>query len=187
MGCGLALAGLAAYNLAVFGQVLDFGYRYSPYRADFFMQDLANVSWTTRLPDGSTVALWPVLVSNLSRWIQPLLLGWPALPLALLGLFLALHRLDGPLPAWLAALWLLVTYAPYTGSVFFGITRELAVPFNRGWGFYIVDRYVFPASLPVALLASGFLARLARWQAGGLALIYATGSVWLYLQALAAS
>lgn len=190
LGCVLALAGLAWYNQAVFGHPLDTGYRYdSPYQEHFLWEAEAarELDGTpTWLADGSLAAIGAALFNHLGRWVQPLLLGWPLLPLALLGLILALGRLALPLPAWLAGLWLLAVYAPYAGLVYFGVTRELAMPYVQGWGFYAVDRYLFPAWLPVTMLAAGLLAQAPRRLALGLVLVSAVGSAWLYFQVLTA-
>ncbi|MBE7474997.1 MAG: hypothetical protein DPW09_01145 [Anaerolineae bacterium] len=190
LGCGFALAILIGYNLAVFGHLLDTGYRYhSPYQELFVWEAEAARALNgvpTWLAEGSLAAIATTLVHHLSLWLQPMLLGWPLLPLALVGLVLACRQgTTIPLPPWLASLWLLAVYAPYAGLIYFGVSRELAHPFLRGWGFFAVDRYLFPASLPLALLATGLLVRLPRWAALGLVLVYMLGSAWLYFRVLA--
>jgi hypothetical protein len=189
LGCGIALAVLGSYNLAVFGHLLDTGYRYdSPYQ-DLFVWEAEAAHELNGVPtwlaEGSAAAMTATLARHLSLWLQPALLGWPLLPLAGLGLLLAAgRRWTLPLPAWVAGSWLLTVYAPYAGLIYFGVSRELASPFLQSWGFYAVDRYLFPASLPLALLVTGVLVRLPRRVATGLVLLYLLGSAWLYFRVL---
>jgi hypothetical protein len=190
-GCAIAFGVLFLYNLAVFGQVLDFGYRYSPYQPDFAWYTLnqadvaGNPTW---LAQGTLSAALSVVVNQLGRWVQPLLMGWPLLPLALVGLLATLCKRSALIAASVAVVWLIGVYAPYAGIVYFGVTRELASEFNRTWGFYAVDRYLFPALLPLTLLSTVLVTarRVPRaLTLAGLA-VYVAGGVWLYAQALAA-
>jgi hypothetical protein len=188
VGAGLALLVLLHYNQAIFGRPLDTGYQYdSPYQSLFLWEDNPATQvdeQPTWLADPSPVSLASALLQHLVGWAQPAWLGWPFLPLALLALPLVLWQRRHQGQVWLMVIWLAVTYAPYAGLVYFGITRELAVPFYRSWGFFAVDRYLFPASLPLAFFTLTFLNRLPRWLAAVILLVYAIGGSWLHWQVL---
>lgn len=187
LGCGLALVALAAYNQAVFGRPIDIGYQYGPYRGEFsWWAGGASPFPSSGTADGLPPRTAAVVLDNLRRWALPLWIGWPCLPLALGGGLVAWRKPGQRLFAGYATLWILLTYLPYTGIFHTGITRELGNPFNLGWGFYIVDRLVFPALLPITLLSAFFVVRLPRWLIIVIALVYAILGGWLSIQALAA-
>jgi len=164
MGLAIALAVLLIYNQAVFGRPLATGYAFdSPYQELFLWESntLTELGgrqlWHVNASPQSFIA---TIIEHLAAWMVPLLRGWPLLPLAFAALVLAAVQRRLSAVHWLSLLWLAATYALYAGIVYFGITFELTIPYFRGEGFFAVDRYLFPASLPIALLTALFLARL---------------------------
>jgi hypothetical protein len=185
LGCALALAVLAIYNLAVFDRLFDTGYRLTPYRS-FLVWGTAETGATARslgwLTVGPVVTIASAVVEQITLGIKPLILGWPLLPLVLVESFLALRDRQARSFTWWTILWLLVAFLSYAG--FAGLSKELTFPFRRTWGFFMIDRYVFPAALPITLLATSLLARLPRRLATVFALAFVAASAWLSLQAL---
>lgn len=179
---------LAVYNLTVFGRLFDTGYQYaSPYQSLFLWEDNPAIQVEgipTWLAQPSMTSFIAALVSHLVQWAQPAFLGWPFFPLAIVSLLIVIVKRQLEPPIWLAVLWLLATYAPYAGIVYFGITRELAVPVYRSWGFFAVDRYLFPASLPLAFLTTSLLSKFPRYLGIVLTIIYVLVNVWVYWQTL---
>ena len=150
VGFGLPLLLLLVYNQAVFGHFLDSGYRYpSPYQSLFLWESNPATQIAGRdtwLANPGPAGLLLAVGQHLVWWLEPLLRGWPLWPLSLFGLWF--YWPSERAMSWLMALWLLLTYAPYAGVVYFGVSYELTVPFYRGWGFFALDRYLFPAGLP---------------------------------------
>lgn len=186
VGVALALGAWASYNVAAFGHPVDTGYRYaSPYQA-LFLWEAAPATHVEGIPTWLAERSWRsaagALGAHARQWLQPLGMGWPWLPLVLVGWLLAsrsgMWRLWGGMTAWGLAV-----YAPYAGLLYFGITRELAVPFYRSWGFFAVDRYLFPAAFPLALLATLALARIPRYRNAIVLALFALSTA-LYLRAI---
>jgi hypothetical protein len=187
-GLMITLGILAVYNWAVFGRVVDTGYQYaSPYQFLFIWnrEPGPNILGTqTWFDEPSLRSFLIALVDHAIKWPGPLLRGWPLLPLALIGLGVRFWQRPVQPKSYLMAAWLLATYVLYAGIVYFGITRELTVPFYRTSGFFAVDRYLFPASLPIAFLAAEGISLLPRWLSSGSTVLFVIGSAAWYLRFL---
>jgi hypothetical protein len=126
---------------------------------------------------------------NLARIVQPWLLGFPLLVLALPGWIPAGARgsssgvrRGAALPRRVALLWALFVAAPYV--TFTWLDETLAVPLIRSKLFFEVDRYFLPWLFPLTVMTVATLARLPRWAALGLVTLYGIGSLWFYLYIL---
>ena len=165
-GAAIPLTVLLVYNQVVFGRPLATGYGFdSPFQELFLWESNTLVEmrgWQLWHVEPTLQRFSATILQHLVLWLEPLLRGWPLLPLALAALILAAIQRRVSAVYWLCLLWLLATYALYAGIVYFGITYELSVPYFRGQGFFAVDRYLYPASLPIALLTASFLSTLRR-------------------------
>ncbi len=191
LGAALALSVLAAYNLAVFGRLFDTGYAYSLYRVSSALGPSAGKPGQPAGAPMGVISAIQMIGRNLARIVQPWLLGFPLLALALPGWMLAGDRGSSSgarrgvaLPRWVAFLWVLVVAAPYV--TFTWLDETLAAPLIRGQLFFEVDRYFLPWIFPLTTMAVVALARLPRWAALGLAVLYGIGSLWFYLYILSA-
>jgi hypothetical protein len=184
LGAALALGVLAAYNLVVFGRLFDVGYAHSLYRvSSAFGPALGKPgNPVSRVSLSSAVQM---VGRNLVRAVQPWLIGFPVLMLAIPGWLVAGRGQSRHLPRWLAFLWALAVMIPYVS--FTWIDELLAQPANRCQCFFGVDRYFFPWIFPLTVLAVVALDRLPRWIALALATLCAIGSLWFYLHAYAGS
>jgi hypothetical protein len=172
------------YNQVVFGRPFATGYAFdSPYQELFLWE-------SNRLTEFQGRQLWHVeatpwsffstIFTHLFAWLEPLLRGWPLLPLALAAFGLAAIKKQLSAVHWLFFFWIWATYALYAGIVYFGITFELTIPYFRGPGFFSVDRYLFPASLPFAFLTASFLSAMPRDVANIIVLVFIAASVVSY-------
>ncbi|CAG0927458.1 hypothetical protein TFLX_00473 [Thermoflexales bacterium] len=188
VGMALALSALIIYNQTVFGNPLSVGYAYSLYRITFAFGPVMGK------PNVPVVALDPVvgaklIVDNLTRIIQPWLIGFPLLLLAVPGWFVYRQRRSSAgvrfspiLSRWLLLGWLLAVLVPYVSFLWMG--ELLAQSANRELRFFEVDRYFFAWIFPMLVLASAMLARLPRWAALSFMAVYTVGAVWLYTRLL---
>lgn len=182
-GAGIVLGVFIVYNLAVFTRPLDMGYRYTPYPV--------LTSWELLPSEKAGTSPWffwqasgvlQMLLLQLRLWFIPMLLGWPFLGLALVEFGVRLWHRAWTRPVTLALLWLVCAFVPYWGYV--GLVHELRTPYGRGAGFFMPDRYVFPAVFALILMAGSFLTRLSpRWLLPLLALyaMAAAGYAWYAL------
>ena len=175
---------LMIYNQAVFGRPLATGYAFdSPFQELFLWESNTLTElhgrqlWYTA---PSVQSLCRTIIEHLSMWLEPLLRGWPLVPLALAAVLTNAMRRRFSRLYWLCILWIAATYVLYAGIVYFGITYELSVPYFRGQGFFAVDRYLFPASLPIALLTTISLAGLRDDIANVLVLVFMIASIVSY-------
>ena len=184
LGVAISLSVLLLYNQAVFGRPLATGYAFdSPYQELFLWES----NTLTELGDkqlwyvnASPITFLTTIIEHLAAWLEPLLRGWPLLPLGFAALMLATVRRKTSAVHWLLFLWFAATYVLYAGIVYFGITFELTIPYFRGQGFFSVDRYLFPASLPIALLTTISLAGLRDDLANVLVLVFMIASIVSY-------
>ena len=157
---------LLIYNQAVFGRPLATGYTYDSPFQELFLWESNTLTEMHGQPlwhaAPSLQSLGETIIHHLLLWLEPLLRGWPLLPLALAALLASAFWRRFSTIFWLCILWIAATYALYAGIVYFGITYELSVPYFRGTGFFAVDRYLYPASFPITLLTTVFLASLRR-------------------------
>ncbi len=182
-GAAVVFGVFIAYNLAVFARPLDMGYRYTPYPV--------LTSWGLVPFEKTGTSPWfvwqasgvlQVSLLQLRLWFIPLLLGWPFLGLALAEFGVRFRHRAWTRPVTLAMLWLVCAFVPYWGYV--GLMHELRTPYGRGPGFFMPDRYVFPAAFAITLMAGSFLMRLSpRWRLPLLVLyvVAAAGYAWYVL------
>jgi len=179
-GAMLSLGALLAYNQTVFGRPFDVGYAYSPYRVrSAFGPTLGKPGVPIQTADLS--AAIEMVGLNLARVVQPWLIGFPVLILALPG-WVVPDRSDARTSSWrwVAALWTLAVAASYVS--FTWLDQLLSQPIIRSLGFFEVDRYFFPWLFPLVTLAIATLARFPRWAVWGFVVLYVVGSSWLYMQ-----
>ncbi len=179
LGVVLALGALAAYNQTVFGRPLDVGYAYSVYRVSSAFGPAIGKPGLP-VPAVDFCAAIQMVGRNLVRIVQPWLIGFPTLFLAIPG-WIALGRSSSGLSSWrwAAALWMLAVAASYIS--FTWIDQLLSQPTVRSQGFFEIARYFFPWVFPLTTLAAACLARLPRWVVWSIVALYAAGSLWLYV------
>jgi hypothetical protein len=189
LGVALALGVLIAYNLAVFGRPFDVGYAYSLYRVSSAFGPSAGKPGQPADASMSTIFAIQMIGRNLARIVQPWLLGFPLLVLALPGWILERNGVSSKtphrrkaVPRWVALLWVLAVMTPYL--TFTWMDQVLAEPVIQDKLFFEVDRFFLPWIFPLAMLAMGTLARLPRWTALGVVALYGAGSLWFYLYVL---
>lgn len=179
-GVMLALGALAVYNVAVFGRVFDTGYAYSLYRVSSAFGPAIGKPGVP-VPQADFLAAIQTVGRNLVRIVQPWLIGFPTLLLAIPG-WIALGHSGPRLSSWrwVAALWTLAVAASYIS--FTWIDQLLSQPAVRSRGFFEIARYFFPWVFPLTTLAAAGLARLPRWVVWSIVALYAAGTLWLYVQ-----
>jgi hypothetical protein len=184
MGLIIPFSLLLIYNQAVFGRPLATGYAFDSPFQELFLWESNTLTEMHGRPLWHTApslqSLSKTIIEHLLLWLEPLLRGWPLLPLALAAVFQITLRRRFNMFFWLCILWIVATYVLYAGVVYYGITYEVSVPYFRGQGFFSVDRYLFPASLPIALLTTIFLAGLRRDLANVLVLVFMIASILSY-------
>lgn len=184
-GLILPLTVFLIYNFVVFGRFIDSGYRYNEiYQQLYIWSGVAATEFPgvkTWLYDKTIVSFISALISHPIWWSIPLLLGWPLIPLAFLGAWAKFRESPKDRTLWFMIAWGLIAYAPYAGIVYFGITRELFNPFFRTVGYFAVDRFLFPASLPIIYLTTSLLTRLPKLVSSGILTIFFLLSIVWYL------
>ncbi|MBN1814991.1 MAG: hypothetical protein JXA14_24365 [Anaerolineae bacterium] len=189
LGATLALGVLAAYNLAVFGRPFDFGYAYSLYRVSSALGPSAGKPGQPSDASLDAISAIQMIGRNLVRIVQPWILGFPLLALAVPGWILAREQGSSSgadrgvsFPHWIALLWVLAVAVPYV--TFTWLDDTLAEPLIRGKLFFEVDRYFLPWIFPLTTMAVVTLVRLPHWAAWGLVSLYGMASLWFYLYVL---
>ena len=78
-GIAISIGVLLAYNNAVFGSPWSSGYDYTRFEVSFAFEHLGETT-----PEGGSVA-WEIFAGNCQNMPLPLLIGFPVLPVALIG------------------------------------------------------------------------------------------------------
>ncbi len=188
---GLFVLGiLLAYNWLTFGKFLDNGYLYpSNYEAHNLWSDdpLTEVPGgvKTWLAGGTLADIIMTQFVHIRLWLRPAIRAWPLWPLALWGLLQLIRTRKIEQSSWFIFLWLFFAYLPFTGIIFFGVTRALAEPYDQSWGYFVPSRYLYPMMLPFVWCLAFVMNRWSNRWAFALLGLYVVGSSGLFLLTLA--
>ena len=147
------------YNLNTFGRLIDSGYFYPSIYDQYNLWSETATSEIhfgvdTWLKGGGILDIFNTTLLHLKLWIRPGTIAWPIWIIALAGSFKYIKNRPQDYETWVLFFWILLSYLPFAGIVFFGVTRALSDPFNQSWGFFTPSRYLYSMIFPYVITVS---------------------------------
>jgi hypothetical protein len=168
LGAGITAAALLWYNGYVFGSVLDYGYKYTPFPVKFAYQYLGQVNGA-----GQSIP-FKIILDNLKTAPQALFTGFPLLvigvPSICVVLYFKFFHKKGKASGWWSSLrdelpwdrllvligWFLAVYVLY---MMYEFTAEYLTGASS---FFRYARYYLPGLFPVAIISALVVSRLPK-------------------------
>ena len=191
LGIGIPLVALLLYDKAVFGSPFDYGYKYTTGDITFAFQHIGELTRS-----GQSI-FWNIIKTNLQIAPRDLLLGFPLLVIALIGLGFGLYRLFSarkgkiaentnlpinPKLNWDIVLLLLGWFAG--GFLLYIMYEWTANTQMGGRPFIVFARFYFPGLFPIAVFSSMFLSKLRAQIALAVAAALVIAGSIIYVQSI---